>query len=383
MIKIGIVGDTHLGYRQYGLDERHEDFGKAWLWACETFVDEGCDFVIHTGDLFNSRQPDPVAMSQAQAGFHKLMHGGIASYIVAGNHEIFSRYPNWIDYLDDEGYVRLLGDMSMSPDVSEKSELRPVIKGFSFLGSTINSKLVAVFSGRLPVTDTDDPFVIAVAHAGVEGVLPHNDHACIHRNVIEQIRPNCDLLLLGHIHKPFEIGNWVFNPGSLETTNSKELEWEDRGVLILTIGEDRVVECNRIPSPRRKFIRDTATGVDLLNQYHIYLDSKDAIIQIDLIGDPENESKISSISELEKDIKETNNALMVRITDKRTRSQANITRPENVSKDEIEAQILEAVFGNRAKLASDIKYLVSTGAEADDIVDYVLGELNGPAKDNT
>lgn len=365
MIKIGVVGDTHLGYRQYGLDERHEDFGKAWLWACQTFVDEGCDFVIHTGDLFNSRQPDPVAMSQAEAGFNILNDALIYSWIVPGNHEIFSRYPNWLDYLDDNRLVKVLDrDCGVRPGIIID------LHGFPFSGSSINAKLVEAFSG-----ERSKRFVIAVAHAGVEGVLPHNDYACIHRNIIEQIRPNCDLLLLGHIHKPFEIGNWVFNPGSLETTNSKELEWEDRGILILTIGEDRVVQSKRIPSPRRKFIRDIATGADLLHQYHIYPDSKDAVILIDLIGDPENESKISSISELEESIKSTNDALMVRITDKRTRNQTKVTKPQNVSAEEIESQILKTVFADKSEMAAQIKLMITGEADPDEIVDYVLQEL--------
>ena len=46
-------GDVHLGTQQYDCYERLNDFGKAWLWACEYIANARPDFAVCTGDLFN------------------------------------------------------------------------------------------------------------------------------------------------------------------------------------------------------------------------------------------------------------------------------------------------------------------------------------------
>ena len=46
------MADTHLGYRQYGLSERENDFFEVFDQAIEEVVHERPEFVIHSGDLF-------------------------------------------------------------------------------------------------------------------------------------------------------------------------------------------------------------------------------------------------------------------------------------------------------------------------------------------
>ncbi|KXA90814.1 hypothetical protein AKJ57_03610 [candidate division MSBL1 archaeon SCGC-AAA259A05] len=59
------LSDTHLGYRQYGLDERFEDWSKATKQVIDYAVDHDVDAVIHSGDLFNSAKPGRDALLQA------------------------------------------------------------------------------------------------------------------------------------------------------------------------------------------------------------------------------------------------------------------------------------------------------------------------------
>src|SRR5205085_423416 len=47
-----------------------------------------------------------------------------------------------------------------------------------------------------------------------------------------------DYLALGHVHKPFEFYDWMYNPGSTETCGAEESLWEDRGYYYVQIDTD-------------------------------------------------------------------------------------------------------------------------------------------------
>jgi DNA repair exonuclease SbcCD nuclease subunit len=85
------LADTHLGYRQYNLDEREEDFYKAFHEAIDKIIDAECDFVVHSGDLFDDPRPHVRAMVEAMAGFEKLKDAGITVFAIAGNHDVLMR----------------------------------------------------------------------------------------------------------------------------------------------------------------------------------------------------------------------------------------------------------------------------------------------------
>ncbi len=59
------MADCHLGYRQYNLRERFNDFGQAFLNVIDTAIAEKVDFVLLAGDLFQKRAIDAAATLQA------------------------------------------------------------------------------------------------------------------------------------------------------------------------------------------------------------------------------------------------------------------------------------------------------------------------------
>ena len=60
------MADTHLGYRQYGLSERENDFLEVFDDIIEETVKERPDFVVHSGDLFEYSRPPTKALLTAQ-----------------------------------------------------------------------------------------------------------------------------------------------------------------------------------------------------------------------------------------------------------------------------------------------------------------------------
>ena len=85
------MADTHLGYSQYGLSERENDFFEVFNQAIDEVVNERPDFVIHSGDLFEYSRPPTRALLTAQNGILRLKNGKIPLYAIAGNHDIVMR----------------------------------------------------------------------------------------------------------------------------------------------------------------------------------------------------------------------------------------------------------------------------------------------------
>ncbi|WP_458403597.1 metallophosphoesterase family protein [Methanobrevibacter sp.] len=86
-MKFAHLADTHLGYRQFGLIEREKDFYEVFGKVIDKIIEEDVDFVIHSGDLFESTKPSPMALLEFQKGLLKLKGAGIPMYAIAGNHD--------------------------------------------------------------------------------------------------------------------------------------------------------------------------------------------------------------------------------------------------------------------------------------------------------
>ncbi|MDI6655170.1 MAG: DNA repair exonuclease, partial [Candidatus Hydrothermarchaeota archaeon] len=85
------LADTHLGYRQYNLDEREEDFYAAFHEAIDKIIAAKCDFVVHAGDLFDEPRPHVRAMVEVRKALDKLHESGIPVLTIPGNHDILMR----------------------------------------------------------------------------------------------------------------------------------------------------------------------------------------------------------------------------------------------------------------------------------------------------
>ena len=104
--------------------------------------------------------------------------------------------------------------------------------------------------------------VALVMHAGLEGVLP-NYSAVLTHSQVAPLRSYVDYLALGHIHKPFEREDWIYNPGSPETCSVDEVAWPERGYYLVEVDTAQTPKhrARLIRNPRRAFLR-LALNVD-------------------------------------------------------------------------------------------------------------------------
>ncbi len=255
MIKFVHMADVHLGYRQYNSDERAIDFAQAFLRAMRFAVERKVDFVLIAGDLFHKKSEiDPLTLAQATKILEKAKKAGIPVIAVEGNHDAtyFKEYFSWLDYLSKSGLLINLkpsfeeGEMVVEEwDEREGGayvDLNGVrIYGMKYYGS-LTGKILDEYARKV----RRKGFTIFMAHVGVEGHL--NVYGCVNSTKLH--RMNVDYVALGHIHKGFVEGK-IFNPGSLETCDLTELEFE-RGFFYVEY--DGELRYKLIENKRREFV---------------------------------------------------------------------------------------------------------------------------------
>ena len=81
------ASDLHLGYAQYGLEARRQDFDKAFKEIVEKAIELEPDFMIIAGDLFHHARPSNVTLENAVKSFKRLRDAEIPVLTVDGSHD--------------------------------------------------------------------------------------------------------------------------------------------------------------------------------------------------------------------------------------------------------------------------------------------------------
>ena len=81
------LSDSHLGYRQYGLKQRLQDWTRATPEIVNYAIKNEVDFVLHSGDLFNSNLVDHTTLIHAIKILNPLKEAGIPFFVIDGNHD--------------------------------------------------------------------------------------------------------------------------------------------------------------------------------------------------------------------------------------------------------------------------------------------------------
>ncbi len=104
------IADTHLGYEQYGVRERFNDFSRAFWDITNEAVKRRVDFVVIAGDLFNKRAIDALTLIHAIEGLKKLKDHSIPVIAIEGNHDrsYYREGTSWLQFLCYQGYITLL-----------------------------------------------------------------------------------------------------------------------------------------------------------------------------------------------------------------------------------------------------------------------------------
>lgn len=344
------LADTHIGARQYGLEERRRDFSKAFLQAVEIAVQEGVDAVVHAGDLFDDRYPSAEDLHETLQALFRLKEAGIPFLGVVGNHEQ-RRGVQWLDLFAHLGLA-----VHLSPEPFE-------LQGVLFYGLD--------YAGRRGVELPEmEPGSVLVCHQMLDQVRSDGE-----LRLEALLQSQARFVLLGdyHEHEEWRKGDQVITyPGSTERWQLNERR--PRGVSLLDL-ETGQLDRRELRTRRFVYIFPEEEPLEALRARRHALEG--AVVCVYL-------SKPHPVPEIEERAREYG-ALVVRVRDVRDREEAQeVEDAVGVPAVQLEFGNLDALLGERlAQLAlSDeaqaIDRVIRDPKIADSRVDEEVTRLLGP-----
>jgi DNA repair exonuclease SbcCD nuclease subunit len=197
---------------------RDEDFYKNFYQVIDDILTIKPDFVIHSGDLFNSSKPSNKAISVAISGFLKLEKAGIKTVIIAGNHDtprlsttthafsIFENFENFkVVYKEKlEIFETEKINFVCLPHIYSEENFK---EQFNKALEKINSKKINIF----------------ISHFGLQAqeYEEYTDEISGVNILVSELEKlkKFDYVALGHYHKNFCISKKICYSGSIEHTS--------------------------------------------------------------------------------------------------------------------------------------------------------------------
>jgi len=224
------ASDFHLGYAQYGLEERFRDYARAFHSVIQHAIDHKVEFILISGDLFHKRNINAPTYRQAHKVLTELKKKSPSTgvYAIEGNHDLAYHQDgySWLDMLNSEGLLRLIklkeaNGTKLMGDFVELDNFR--IFGVRYLGSSTVSVIsqIAEEIGKINA-EQGKKFTVLMMHFGMAGQIKQEAPGEIHYNSLLPLKEVVDYLALGHYHMNYELDGWIFNPGSVEMVAMSE-----------------------------------------------------------------------------------------------------------------------------------------------------------------
>jgi exonuclease SbcD len=394
------IADTHLGYEQYGVRERFNDFSRAFWQIIDDAIERNVDFLVIAGDLFNKRAIDAQTLIHAIEGLRRLKDRNIPVIGIEGNHDrsFYRDGTSWLQFLCYQDYIKLLKPI-MHNGVPQITHWQPEtmlgshvdllhgqlrIYGLPWQGATTAHSLEGMAKALQEVRSVEDAqgitYRLLMMHTGVDSIVPRVQGLPT-RAQFQPLRECIDYLALGHVHKPYDFDGWMYNPGSSETCSSEEAQWEDRGYYYVEIDTDRperIIDAEkkerrhhalRLSNQRRPFVRydlhvdGLAEPEAVYQRLHVYCQHEGGhykdqqrfpIVQIHLTGTLSFDVSSLDMGRMEGMVRETFQPLYIRI-DNHTNDQEYV--PDEGDLDgrdrsvwhELERHIFEELVGLDAR----------------------------------
>ena len=257
------AADIHLGYQQYGLAERYDDFTEGFQWIIETALRERVAFLLIAGDLFEKRTLDPRTLLIAVKEFQRLKEAGIPVVAIEGNHErTYGENISWMEYLNESDLVCLLdcsrGDHGWLPQAWNEIERKggyielagARIYGLRYQGAQTGTTLKVLGERIGSISRPEEIFSIFACHTSIIGLYDgsslrgRQSEISVKEQELSGLRRHIDYLALGHTHIPyiseFDGGNWLHNPGCPETWHSQNLRRQTGGAILVKVDTSKV-----------------------------------------------------------------------------------------------------------------------------------------------
>ncbi len=216
MPRFAHISDVHLGgWKQQPLQDLNF---KSFKKAIDIFIEKKLDFVLISGDLFDSAYPPIEILKETFSEFRRLKEAKLPCFIIAGSHDYSISGKTFLDVLEKAGFCKNVASIEETKD---GIILNPVIhEGIAIYGYPgKKSGLEIADLRRIKLNDCPGLFKIFMLHTTIDkakGTLPIDA-------IETDFLPKADYYALGHLHIDFQYQNFVY-PGPIFPNNFQELE---------------------------------------------------------------------------------------------------------------------------------------------------------------
>jgi DNA repair protein SbcD/Mre11 len=223
-------------------------------------IDQKADFLIISGDIFDSENKSLAAQLKFVSELKRLSGKGISAYFVCGNHDPLK---SWLDTITlPDRVFRFDSSKGQFHRFTKGDEVIADIHGISFNEKVVTENLAADYQ----LAPKPAPVSIAILHGttGVPG--PHENYAPF--KSIDVIRKGFDYWALGHIHKMQVVS--PSNPSIIYPGNPQGRDFGEtgpKGCLLVEIssGNDPVTEFIPTQVIRFEDLKIDISGVDQID----------------------------------------------------------------------------------------------------------------------
>ena len=216
MVRFAHISDVHLGgWKQQPMQELNfQSFRK----TIEICIEKKVEFILISGDLFDSAYPSIEILKETFSEFRKLKEARIPCFIIAGSHDYSISGKTFLDVLEKAGFCTNVMNIEENQDTII---LNPTVYNniaiYGYPGK--KSGLEIQDLRKLRFNDSPGMFKIFMLHTTIDkakGTLPVD-------SIETELLPKADYYALGHLHIDFQYENFVY-PGPIFPNNFQELE---------------------------------------------------------------------------------------------------------------------------------------------------------------
>lgn len=270
-VKFIHTGDLHLDTPFRGLSSLNNELAsrlkdatlKSFRRIIDLCVSEKVDFLLISGDIFDSEMKSLAAQLRFVKELERLNQHGIPAYIIAGNHD--PRH-SWMKELKLPRQSYLFGaDTAEYITFEKEGERLADIYGVSYATQNEKRNLARYYTRH----DNPAPFSIALLHGTVGAAGPHENYVPFR---LEEIREKgFDYWALGHIHKHRVVHPAypaVVYPGNPQGRDFGETG--PRGCYLVELLENSAPQLAFVPLQTIRFEEVTVdlNGVEDISQLH-------------------------------------------------------------------------------------------------------------------
>ena len=194
MTKFAHLSDCHLGgWRQEELQKLNFESFQKIIARC---ILENVDFILISGDLFDSAYPPIEILKESFAEFKKLSDAKIPVYLIAGSHDFSASGKTFLDVLEKAGFCKNIEDSQIQEDgrIKLKPHMHNEIAIYGYPGRKSGMEIEDLSKAYF---DSVYPFSIFMIHTTIKDVVGTIPMESIEKEKL----PLANYYAMGHIHR--------------------------------------------------------------------------------------------------------------------------------------------------------------------------------------